>query len=132
MMTPGCCQFTTNDLRFYLTATNNHQWYYIQAQKSDSLNFILVVLRTLRSFITSSRGLVLPPWILVLNSWVDSWWEKGAILGNFWPILASPRWLTSSEFNHIWYVNSLLMGNYYCGVRNFQNHSFALGGRNPA
>ena len=43
----------------------------------------------------------------------------GAILGDFCPILGSPRWLASSEFNHTWYVTSLLMGDYYCGVRKF-------------
>jgi len=28
------------------------------------------------------------------------------------------------RFNHTWYVNSLLMGNYYCGVRNFWKSLF--------
>ena len=39
------------------------------------------------------------------------------ILGKFFPILGSSRWLAISEFNHTWYMISLLIGDYYCGVR---------------
>ena len=41
---------------------------------------------------------------------------KGCHFGRF---LVSPRWLTVSELNQSRYVSSLLMGDYYCGVRQF-------------
>ena len=40
-------------------------------------------------------------------------------MGDFCSIPVSPRWLRVSELNQSWCVSSLLMGDYYCGVRKF-------------
>ena len=68
------------------------------------------------------------PRIQVLSGWERKWWEKGAILCDFCPIPVAPRWLTVSELKQSWYVSSLLMGDYYCGVN---YHSFGLRRQKP-
>ena len=47
------------------------------------------------------------------------WCEKGAVLGDFCPMPIPPRWITVWELNQSWCVSSLVMGDYYCGVRKF-------------
>jgi len=48
--------------------------------------------------------------------------KLSAILYDFLPILGLPRWLTSSEFNHTEYVNSLLIATVVWGT--LGNHSW--------
>ena len=60
---------------------------------------------------------------------MDNLCGEGVFSGYFCPIVGSPRWLQMINLHQTWYVTSLSMSDYCCGVRKFVHHSFGVCGR---
>jgi len=50
---------------------------------------------------------------------MDNLYGEGVFLGNFHPIVGQPTWLQMINLHQTWYVTSLSMSDYCCGVRKF-------------